>query len=339
MITHFIITELPDTAHLITQVNGVNAVINTPYPMALESTLTWERTGDFTQAAVPLGIMKYKVTDGTIESNVANITLNFLTALGGKLATSLSVEITVDSNNPINIGDTLVTWANALFMKFTSFTAVPGSTSLLGQVVKDSSPVSVEEQIDLIDLGNVYYNPLPQGGGFPYAKMIFRAGNSYGYNMNLDAVYTLTINISSTSVISTTFLTELNIEETMTVDGSTNSYPVVIERHNVSVSGGHANKLAKIQFTIASPFLALNDFNKVILNIDGQEIEKLADEVFELEVPFDSLGNINFTIENIAARNVPDALLGAITVQLILIDNSPIFVGPTDTIIINTNIL
>lgn len=338
MITHFIIEELPNPAALVTQVNGINAVIDTLYPIALENTLTWTRTDNPAWPAVPLGVMKYKVTNGTQVSNVAEIDLRFV-GHGASIPSSVDVTIARNNNTPIVLGLHMLTWFNASKMRFTNLGLVPGTTAMLGSLKLNGNDVVVNQEVPLTELNNLIYTPLVEGGGIPYAKMSFESGNTFMWDTSLAGNNILTINIGSTAILTHTIGAVSIDNENVIVNGVNGNHPVLIEPHTIAITKGHSNRIAEVQFTINSPFLSLNDVNRIVFTVNGVEIEKFVNEVFTIDVPLDELGSANISIDNIAIRNVPTAIVGEVKIDVLKMDGNGFIAIPINEITINTNIL
>ena len=206
------------------KVNGFNALINTWYNASDVLTVHKNNPSLFGE---PFDVIKFKVTDDVIESNVGNITINvppnkvnspLSSNFTGTIANN--TEYTVINNIPFNDAVDRI--------KILSF------TNEVGQLIFDTNNIYPGFEILHYDFNLLKFKS-KNGFGSPYFNMTYQVGNADGYN---NTIYSLNYNIFGQASLTQ------DSEETLT-DEFTKSLSF-----DVKINNGWVNKTAKINVAV-----------------------------------------------------------------------------------------
>ena len=200
-------------------------------------------------------------------------------------------------------------------------------TGILNWKLKGSS-LYVNQKIYTQDLYYCVFKPNSEGGGLPYSEIKYTAGNELEDKKD---DFTSTLNIDTIVDLNEFIPVEtINYADDFDDNGSTVSYNVIEENVVLEIVNGLQNGIAQVEFVINSPFLALNDFNRVFINTGGVEIEKSSNETFVLDVDLDMFGKSLITINNYIVEDTAVAKTGLIDITLLSVDDNVDIISATD---------
>lgn len=326
-VTHFSITELPDSNVITSLINGGAITLNTLYPIANESLLTFDRTATFNNKAVNI-FFKFKTHDNVnnLESNEA---LGKLEWSGANTPASANLTQFINNSDSINMLNILPLNDSVEDIKIISLEGVlnltlKGLSTYVGQI------------LSIVDLYYTVFNALLEGGGLPYFKMTYQVGKD---NVFEATIYDLVFNITASADLD---ITEGPDVETASEDfdegGIINTYVVNEETTTLEVSSGQVYGTAQVRIAINSAFLALNSYNLIEIVYGSEQLEVTSNQTIDIEVDLDILGKADIVITNYAVEVTPDPIIGQITVTLLSINNQAGLVNGSQIVNINTNL-
>ena len=328
-VTSFEILELPDITLVESKFNGGPLLINTLYSIEDQNLVSFERlpSSDGYYLNIPFK-WRVKNVPSNIFSNEVTSYVKWITSDGGLLATSANVSKTVVGGFSERLLEGLP------INEATEYIEIVSLSGVLNLKNNGSSPY-VGQNLNIPDLYNSTYNVHTLGGGLPYFSMTYKAGN---VKLLQPTIYTYELNVDSLAEIAeNTPETLLDYSDEFDVGGVPTTYNVKNQSLVIKITKGSANGVANVDVVIASPYLALNSFNNVRINVNGFETEVIIDGTINLNVPLDTFGSALIIISNIIVEDTADPKTGQIDVNLISINAVPALVSATNTVQLLTN--
>lgn len=320
-ITHFSIT-LPDPNLVDTLIDGSPVVENQQYPIAQQNLLTFSRVAllEGFSISVPFTYKVYDVPNNR-ESNTANMNVSWFGRVGLPAVSANSRTESIAKSAQIRLIDAITINEATEHINITAITGVP-NWKLNG------AKLYVGQKLTVAELYYAIFTANDNGGGFPYAEIQFSAGNRNETTAKTD--YASTINVDTDVELQKQVdIYDFNYSDEFE-DPSTVTYNVIEQVLVVDITEGLQGGTAEVQIIINSPYLALNSFNKVIIDDgSGIEIEKTADETFNISVSLDLYGKGTFSIKNYIVEDTADPKTGQIDVELLNVDGNTSVVSPT----------
>jgi len=306
-ITHFKFPTLPDANAVDSLINAVPIVVDTLYPIADQNLLTFERTAQFDNLSLKAPFL-YKVVDNVnnFESNEALIRLGWK-GVSANPASSNIVKV-INNLDIVNLLDELPLNDVTEWIDIESMTGVPG-------LLINGKKVFIGQRVAILDLYYADFTALTEGGGNPYFQLGYKVGEE---DTAEPTVYTLDLDIVSLAEISigTPASVSSYNDDFDTGGGLFVEYAVKEETIIIKVDKGYVYGTAAIQIAISSAFLALTQWNKVVVSYDGNETEYFANETINIVLELDSLGIGEIQIVNYIVYENPVPALGQITLTL-----------------------
>lgn len=319
-ITHFEILKLPNSNKVISTINGIALLENTLYPISEQSNLLFERIpsldGIFLEEKI-----EYRVIDQNenIKSNSAFIDLVWKSN-NNIIPTSQNKTITINNSERIELIQHV--FFNVV-TEFIEITDISDNFILL----KNGTKVSIGDIIYVSDLLFTSFTSLEEGGGNPYFKISYKAGNK---KETSQTIYSLQINVNSLAELKEEFpFNEINYNDEFDVNGILTTYNVIEQTFYCVINKGYVNGTAEIEIIINSPFLSINQWNKVVVETNNSVIEKTSNETFNLSLKLDVKGKTKFKITNYIVENTDFYSSSNITVNLLNINNDASLVSTT----------
>ena len=294
--THFKIVEFGERT--IAKVNDVVALIETWYPKA--ELLTFEKINNSFYGE-PFDRAKLCVTDGTTESNINNVLINFPP---DKQVSLLSSNFTVAALNNLiyNLANIITYSASVDRIKIIDFQDI-------GILLFEGTHIFNNFEIMAYDLNLLTYMT-GSGIGQPYQKIRFQVGNADEY---LATIYEVDFNIAGESSI-------LNIvaSEQVLQNGIYNY------SKTFAVINGTPNGNAQLELTVNLSASAWPAFTENTLNIDSLNLnyeENVNVTSQPITITLDEFGNGNINVDlSISQIDVP--VTGTIEFVLISINGN-----------------
>lgn len=300
------------------KVNGIPAALGVWY---LNTDVLSIEKNDPTHYGEPFDYLKYKVTDGTIESNNANLVINCPPDLLVS-ATSSNQSITALENTLYNVVDYIPFSAGVDRIKIISFDNI-------GQLKISNFSIYPNYTVMHYDFANLNFKT-EFGTGVPYQKIYYQVGNINGFNAT---VYELTFNINglaSLDPISESNGTEINMPDSPDIRYFEAAFQINTARIN-----GVAN--VEININLSASAWPVSTENTLILDYGSDNIERQANGIENISVNLDSNGSEDFLLQmGFDTADLP--ITGTVTFTLIDINGDTILVDAgNDTIIYNIN--
>ena len=306
-ITHFEIKQLPDPNFVISKIGVSALVIDTLYPIAQQTDLNFERHADLDGLYVAEAFIwkTHNQVDSAVSNDAAGQIIWRTTNTGLAPLSSNVIQLMTKSATvrlidllPINEATEFIEILNVsgvLNFKLNGVAIVPG------------------QRISVQDLIYSNFTSNDQGGGDPYAILTYDVGKK---NLLEGQSYTLTLNVDSVAEL-TTYTGKYYIEY---LDGfdlpPLTFYNVREENMIIQITEGYQNGIAEVEFIIASPFLALNIWNRVFIDNAGTIIEKSVDETFTLNVQLDVNGRAEVSVRHYIVEDTAVAKIGQLDMTL-----------------------
>lgn len=328
-ITHFKFRILPDPNAVDSQINGVPLVVLTLYPIADQNLLTFERTTKFDNLSLKVPFL-YSVVDNVNNygSNDALIRLEWKGVAANPASSDVSQVI--NNSQVINLLDILplndvTEWIEIISMTNGFWLSVNGIKSKIGI------------RLTILDLYYTTFTALAEGGGDPYFELGYKVGED---NTSEPTLYTLDLDIVSLAEISIGTPADIlsyNDDFDVTGQGLFVEYAVKEETTIIKIDKGYAYGTAAVQIVIASDFLLLNQWNKVILQ-GNEDQEYFSNQTINIVLELDKLGIGEIQITNFIVYENQVPALGQITLTLNDINGNPALVNGTQVQQILTNL-
>jgi hypothetical protein len=329
-ITHFKITKLPNTNKVISKVGVVALEENKLYPISQEAFLSFERVAVLDGYYVSEKL-KFKAYDDVLAKygNETSRDLVWMEQDPNILPASTSSESILLNSNSDNLLNLLPINDATEYVEIISYTGVPNLKS-------NGTVIAPGQRLSPYELYNAIYEVNANGGGDPYFSMTYRVGRD---NVTEPTNYVLDIKVDSLGEIALSSQVSSNATESWTDSGgNTADYNTIRETAIANVTNGYQNGTAEIQISISSPFLAINEFNSVTIEINGDEYEKTADEVFTVTANLDVNGAVAIKVNNLIVETTAGPEDGSVTIDLLDINTNPALVhGTNNTITITSN--
>jgi hypothetical protein len=321
-ISHFLITKLPDTNKVISYNGLVSLEANKLYPIEQEAYLNFERVAVLDGYYVSDKV-KFKAYDDSLDKygNETSIDLVWMEQDSNILPVSVSSESLLTSGASDNLLNLLTINTATRYVEVVSYTGVPN-------LILNGAIVSPGQRLTPYELTKAIYSINAEGGGDPYFQLTYKIGAGI---IPEPEVYTLDINVDSIAEMSLTSQTSTNKTESWTDSGGTTAdYNTITESVIIDVVKGYQSGTADIQFAISSPFLAINEFNSVTIDVNGVEYEKTADETFTVTADLDQNGKVEVRITNLIVETTAGPEDGSVVVDLLNINADPALVHATN---------
>lgn len=296
--THFKITEFGERT--IAKVNGLTALINVWYDKNLP--LTFVKMDD-SWIGEPFDKAKYMVTDGTVNSNEANIIISFppnrqITPVGFTINFDILKNVLYDLFDYVSYNDAVDRF------KILSFKNA-------GELTFEGSNIYPNFEIMQYDIKLLQF--IATGGvGNAFQVIEYQVGNANGYNPQ---IYSFTLNILGETTLKN-FSNSIEI-----IDGISYYYG------ELEVLNGIPFATAKIQANSnlgAGPWYVGNE-NQVYINEVGFQGNGIVDALVVLDA--NGKGKLNYSVE-MATTDLP--VTGTIVFQLLLMNYSTDFISTTE---------
>lgn len=319
-ITHFEITELPDSNVIDSKIDGVLIVAETKYPIANQNLLTWDRKTPFHNKTINTAF-KFKVHDD-VNQIASNEALGNLKWVGvSETPASENVTLTILNNDVVNLLEELPLNDAVEFIFISSMTGVQNLS------IKNASAY-ISQKPNIIDLFYSNFTAEDTGGGDPYFLLEYLVGKN---GITEATVYNLLLKIISLAV--------LNISDGPTVESYTQdidtgggvfvNYTIKREKTTLEISLGYAHGVANVDIVINSPFLSLNAYNAVFVNYNGDEVKVQANTTINANITLDKFGKGLIVIDNYIVEDTADPKNGNVTITLNSINTNPALVDGT----------
>lgn len=206
--TEFIITQLP-SARTLMKVDGVAAVVNTPYDIALQNTI--ELINQTIFRGEPFDQFKYKIrVDGTESTNEGTVTVNY------------PVNSTTPQA-PVNIIHDMVLNSSVFFGTLVSNDEsfdriIVESIAGLGQWTLNGADLYVGQEIFAYQMASILFASNDPGGGDEYAKMEFRFADKNGSFAGLSSITARILTLAKLVLTETPLQTEDNDTNVRTIN-------------------------------------------------------------------------------------------------------------------------
>lgn len=306
-ITHFEIKELPDPNFVISKIGVSPLLVDTLYPIAQQSSLNFERHSDLDGLyCAEVVVWKTHNDVAPAESNQAVGQLIWKTTNAGLDALSANATQLIAKATTVRLIDLLPINEATEFIQVTSF-----SGALNYKL--NGTPLAIGQKISVQDLVYSTFTSNVEGGGDPYAVLTYEVGK---HNILEGTSYTLTIDVDSLGELNESVAESLlEYSDDFDVPPVT-AYNVKEQNLEIQITEGSQNGTAEMEFIIASPFLALNTWNRVFITYGSTVIEKSADETFLIDVPLDVNGQATIGIRNYIAEDTVAAKTGQLDMTL-----------------------
>lgn len=328
-ITHFEITELPDPNVIESLINAVPIVINTQYPIADQNLLTFERTAAFASRAVSTAF-KYKNHDtpNLLESNEAYGSLVWLSV--ASTPTSANVQQTILNDDVVNLLTELP------FNDAVEYIIIVSMTGVRNLIV-NGAPAYIGQKISLINLFYSNFTAESLGGGDPYFELTYNVGKGVTTEIT---DYTLTLDIIALGTLILFSGPTVNnyTEDIDTGGGVIVNYPIIDEFTEIKVQTSHAYGVARVVIDIDSAFLALNAYNLVYVDYNGNQFEEGANIIINADINLDKNGEAVIGIRNYIVVDTGVSKLGDVTLTLTEVNGDPLLVDGVQVQQILTNL-
>lgn len=309
IISHFKFSALPDANSINSLIDGVIIVIGTLYPIAQQNLVTFQRTVAFDGKALKAFAVYRTHSDvDNIDSGESIINIEW----SGVSVNPASVNV----SEVINNDDAKNLLSELPLNDVTEFIEIVSIEGLKGLRLNGIN-VYIGQRLTLLDLFSTGFIALSEGGGVPYFKLSYLVGK---VNSTEVTVYTLQYDIIALAilVLDPVIVTENYIEEFD--DGGPVDYNVTEETSILEITTGKIFGVANIEIVINSPFLALNAFNRVLIEAEGIETEYFADQTFNSNVTLDQFGKAVIKIRNKVVFKTGAAANGDTQITLVDID-------------------
>lgn len=297
------------------KVNGFNAVLDAWYDEPI-SALTIHKN-DPALFGEPFDFIKYQVTDDTLISNTAVITVNFPPDLSVNPESLDTVDF-IENDTQYIVSDLLPFNSAVDRIKIVSFDSNAGSLLFNG------SNIYPGFEMLFYDFQLLTFKS-KKGTGDPYQEIKYQVGNSLGYN---SIEYSAKLNIAGLAIL------EKTDESQLVEDG--------ISRlsFDLKINNGRINGVAKVTINVnlssgAWPVDTDNFFN---LSYNNDDIENNANFTTDVMVDLNNEGFESlFGQLDISTADTP--VTGTIKLKLIDINSNPALVDPANNeIIINVSL-
>ena len=320
-ITHFEITEIPDTNVIDSKINGAAIIIGNQYPITDQNLLTWERKSAFLNKPINT-YFKYKAHNsvGPIVSNEAFGNLKWIGT--EPVPESSNVVLTILNGESINLLEELPLNDAVDFIFISSMVGVQN-------LLVRNSGAYITQQLDIIDLFYSNFTANASGGGDPYFKLNYLVGKEDGVE---STIYSLQVNIVSLAILGIiSGPTVINSTEDINTGSGVVNYPTIQETTTLEISLGYALGTANVDIVINSPFLSLNAYNAVYLNYNGSERIEQDNITINADILLDEFGKAQITVKNYIVEDTADAKTGDITITLNSINTDSLLVDGTQS--------
>lgn len=302
--THFKFTELGERT--VTKVNGSPAAVNVWYPAA--DVITNEKVNP-AHYGEPFDTIKYKATNGTEESNVAQITIDCPPNMTVP-ATSTNQTVTAAEDTLYNLITYIPFSAGVDRIEIVNFDDI-GSLEFEGSNIFPGF-VMMHYDFALMTFKTAF------GTGVPVQSIKYRVGNASGMN---PTVYQVDFNVAGIAYVD-------NTPEVVVSDGITN-----FKGGDITVKRGRVNGTAKVNLNInlsAGAFATTG--NTVTITQNGSTITRTANTNEDIIMNLNSLGEVFIAIGSRFAD--ADTVTGTVTITLLEINGSTALVdGADDTVV------
>tara|TARA_R110000772_G_scaffold240754_5_gene353039 strand:- start:778 stop:1770 length:993 start_codon:yes stop_codon:yes gene_type:complete len=328
-ITHFEILELPDENIVISEISATPLLIDTRYAITDQSNVNFKRIALLDEFYVKAPFKWRAIND--VSETIGSETVSYLEwkSIIEDSPESVSVVKTVLNSFTESLLDAFPINGTVEVIEIVSLSGVPS-------LVFNGSNVYVGQIINVQDLFYAIYTVGVTGGGLPYFSMTYKVGQ---FNAIEPAIYTYELNVDSLAEIAADgveFVTEYS--DTFDDGGIPTVYPVKNQSLFIDITKGSSLGIANIDVVILSPYLALNVWNNIIVNINGSETQYTIDGTINLNVKLDVNGEGIIKISNIIVVDAVGPKTGQIDVNLINIDGNPALVSVTNTVQLITNL-
>lgn len=312
--THFKITEFG--TRTTPKINGVNAVIDTWYLST--DVLTIEKN-NANHLGEPFDVLKYRATDGTNQSNIANLLVNC--PPNKTIEPTSSNQVVLAANETLYDVIDSIPYSNGV----DRIRIVEFETN--GNLTLNGSNLFPNLVVFHYDFENIkYFTNL--GTGEPYQLIKYQVGNIDGFN---PTIYELTYNIVGEATLDHV---ESDFETLLDDDEVT---PIArLQEYDFDINNGrvNGNALISIEYNLTN---AWNDpENEISLNVISEEIPVLANGIYPQLVDLDTDGKLNIALSlYVVASN--SLVTGTIEVTLLEINGDPLLVGTPNTILYNVS--
>ena len=314
--SHFRFTDLGQRA--ITKVNGVIAQIGVWYNQG--SSVTSQKANNL-HLGEPYDQIKYEATNGTLNSNVGVIDINF-PPNKTILPTSSDVVVTMNNNQVLDLINH-ITYNNAVDrIKIISYTNNVGELEFYGATVYNNKVIM---QYDFSELKFTSTT----GVGSPYQKIYFKVGNKDGYSAT---TYSITINIVGTAEL-------INLIQSPVEDvdlGNGTGYRGI--EVTLRIKKGYINGTAKFKMNVnlSANAWPVNTQNQAMITYNGgnEEVNSNGDTIVNIPIGNTGETDIIFGL-GISLADLP--VTGTITFTLIEINNDPLLVSSNNVQTLNIN--
>lgn len=331
--THFEILKLPNSIYVNSLIGGLPLEENTLYEINLEQSVSFERVNDLDGLAV-FGSLEYRTYDEVkdVYSNKAIVNLKWRTPNASLIPDSNNATIQMNNGEEIKLIDVLP--LNEA-VEFIDITAISGVKNLKFYNLNFSTG-----RIKVQDLHKAFFKVNNKGGGPEYFKMFYSVGKELGdaaisifdLIVSVDTIAELKLNTNIDEDID-------NYTDTFDVNGVATEYNVKEQYNRVMITDGFSNGLASVELAINSAFLSLNDWNSVIIQIDGEQHEFFENGVHRLSTKLNVFGHADITLVNKMIENIPNPKLGSLIIKLLTINGDASVVSSTfNEVPISTNL-
>lgn len=328
-ITHFSISQLPDSNVITSLKNGGAIALNTQYPIAEQNELTFERTAPFNNKPV-LAYFKYKVHDpaNMLNSNEALGTVKWVGV--SAQPDSADVNLTILNNDVVNLLNILPLTDKVEFIVIDSLVGV--------QNLKiNGVQAFVGQRLDTQKLYYADFTAEAEGGGDPYFSIGYLIGNNnvitnpLPFFLNLKIVSAADLNVISGPDIVT-------YGDDYEVGGFTNEYTTIEETYQLEIANGYAYATANVTVNIQCAHLSLNEFNEIEINMGNGNYNETANTIINQNILLDKFGKALIDIRTTVVKITSDPAVGTITVTLNSINGQTNLVNGSQIEILSTNL-
>lgn len=317
-VTHFEITQLPNSDIVLATIGGNPIVANTIYDIADQNTVSFKRTDEVEGLFVKDSLVwKAHNQIDSIIGNEALLDLKWEPADAGLLPISSDVSQSVENEQILNLLSLLPLNEAVEYIEIIS---VSGS----GELSLNNQSLFSGQKIEIKDLYYTQYIAPLQGGGEPLFTLSYKVGRGDTVQAT---TYTLEFNIELLAEISKTSESTFNSSGEYIVLGSPVIYNDIKRNFDIEIEKALSLSTVNIEVKVECPFLALNSLNEVIINAGGQVITKTSDETFNIYVEVNSQGFLNFTISNLIVLDTLNEANGKITLTLLDVNGDPLLIN------------